>query len=125
MWRALGVAVERVRNKGGVWFCRFCSQSTCFALHILGSASSAQEADGTDGLFDAEERTARKSLFDARTAIVQSRRAALTEKETVTREKDLKQVFEVHVKGFIDLAKLIRTKAGFSKATMIMDKIGG
>ena len=117
---------RRARAKqGGVWFRSLCSQSTCFALHILESASSTRKADGTDGHFDAEGRTARKSLFDARTEIVQPRRAALTEEETVTRENDQKQVLEFHVKDLIDMAKMILTKTGFSNAMMVMDKIDG
>ena len=102
---------RRARAKqGGVRFCSLCSQSTCFALRLLESASSARAGRPRRYRwphFDAEGRTARKSLFDARTETVQPRKAALTEEETVTRENDLKQVLEMHLEGFIDMAKMI------------------
>ena len=105
---------RRARAKQeSVRFRRLCSQSTCFAFRILESASSTREADGTGGLSSTQKNGRQGKV---RSMQERPRTAALTEEETVTRAKVLKQVFEVHFKGFIDMAKMILTKTGFLNA---------
>ena len=72
-----------------------------------------------------DEWEEKKVLFDEQTGRILPKRAQISARAWGTREYVLKQFWASYVKDEFDLIIAIQTKADFSCAKAVMDKIGG